>query len=184
MFWAQKLSPNFGHNSVTEKTGVAPGYLEQIETFGSEQRDPRGWSVAVVYSALMPHVDIGEHNERVDEAAWWPVAELTSLDLAFDHSKAINKALERHRQKALYSFVPVYALAQPITVTDLRKVHEALIGHEIQWKSFIRRVESSEMFIETGRFRIERGRPAALYTAKPEIADYRFIRNIETVDDK
>ncbi|HEY5996187.1 MAG TPA: NUDIX domain-containing protein, partial [Candidatus Deferrimicrobiaceae bacterium] len=36
-----------------EKTGIASGYLEQLGSFGSRDRDPRGWSVTTVYFALI-----------------------------------------------------------------------------------------------------------------------------------
>src|SRR5262245_9847522 len=35
-----------------DKTGVAAPYLEQLGTFGSAARDPRGWTVTVAYFAL------------------------------------------------------------------------------------------------------------------------------------
>ncbi len=41
-----------------EKTGVDTPYLEQVETFGTAKRDPRGWSVTVAYLALIACDDI------------------------------------------------------------------------------------------------------------------------------
>lgn len=165
--------------SVKAKAGIEPPYLEQIETVGSQARDPRGWSVSVIYSALMPYETCCTHIETVEGAGWYSLKELENLDLAFDHRTAIHKAFSRYQQKALYSFVPAYALKPPFTITDVRKVHEALIGKTIQRKSFIRRVESSQVFIDTGDVRTERGRPACLYRPKQGLETYRFVRNIE-----
>ena len=36
-----------------EKTGVRSPYLEQVKTIGNSKRDPRGWSVTVLYFALI-----------------------------------------------------------------------------------------------------------------------------------
>ena len=36
-----------------DKTGVDPSYLEQLGSWGSAKRDPRGWSATHVYFALM-----------------------------------------------------------------------------------------------------------------------------------
>ncbi|MFQ3231991.1 MAG: 8-oxo-dGTP diphosphatase [Reinekea sp.] len=165
--------------SIQLKTSVKPGYMEQVATVGSEQRDPRGWSVSVVYTALMPHEQSAFHIESVEDVRWVSVETLSTLEIAFDHQELISLAVLRHKQKALYSFVPVFALTQPFTLTELRRVHELLIGKSIQRKSFIRRAEASEMLVDTGKLRQERGRPATLYRAKPKIADYRFVRNIE-----
>lgn len=165
--------------SVAAKTNVEPPYLEQVCTLGSPERDPRGWSTAVVYSALMPHCASTPFVESVANTQWQPVNQLAQLEIAFDHRQGIETAIERYKQKALYSFVPVFALPELFTITDLRKVHEALIGTAIQRKSFIRRAEASQMFIDSGDVRSERGRPAVLYKAKPAIGGYRFVRNIE-----
>ena len=166
--------------SVIAKTGVTPPYIEQLHTLGSKNRDPRGWSTSIVFSALMPYAASGDFINTVEGVAWVALNGLDELDLAFDHSDSIRIAVERYRQKALYSFIPVFALTQPFTVTDLRKVHEALIGHDIQRKSFIRRVEASGMLKDTGESRTERGRPATLYKTAKGIEGYRFVRNIES----
>lgn len=165
--------------SVKEKTGVNPSYLEQVGTTGNAERDPRGWSISVVYSALMPYQSGQQHVESVSEVAWVAVNHLDTSMLAFDHLQLINATLQRYKQKALYSFLPAFGLQQPFTLTELRKVHELLIGKTIQRKSFIRRVEASQVLEETNEFRQERGRPAKLYRATPAVVDYRFVRNIE-----
>src|ERR1700722_13539013 len=41
-----------------EKTGVEASYLEQLGSWGSVSRDPRGWSATHVYFALMSADDV------------------------------------------------------------------------------------------------------------------------------
>ncbi len=43
-----------------EKTGVELPYLEQVESIGNGSRDPRGWSVTILYFAL---IDITKINK-------------------------------------------------------------------------------------------------------------------------
>ncbi len=38
---------------LAEEAGVHPPYLEQLKTYGSRDRDPRGWTATTVYFALM-----------------------------------------------------------------------------------------------------------------------------------
>lgn len=38
-----------------EKTGISPPYLEQLATFSGPARDPRGWSVSIIYYALVSY---------------------------------------------------------------------------------------------------------------------------------
>jgi 8-oxo-dGTP diphosphatase len=167
------------NRNIEAKTNIRPLYLEQIQTIGSGNRDPRGWSISVIFSALIPIAACNPNADSVEEARWFDIDEARKLNLAFDHKQAIEVAFERHKQKALYSFIPVYALTQPMTLTELRRVHELLIGKKIQRKSFIRRVEASDMFIDTGKSTQDKGRPAALYKVKSAVKDYRFVRNIE-----
>ncbi|WP_196161711.1 NUDIX hydrolase [Reinekea sp. G2M2-21] len=181
-FVDQTQDPSLEHaasRNIREKTGIDASYLEQLATLGSGKRDPRGWSVSTAYTALIPHAKCEHFVDSVDDAAWFSVDEALRMKLAFDHTAIIRLALERQHQKALYSFVPVFGLTQPFTITDLRKAHETLIGKPIQRKSFIRRFESSDMFIDTGKVRQERGRPAALYKAKAAIKSFRFVRNLD-----
>lgn len=167
------------NRNIEAKTNIRPPYLEQIQTVGSGNRDPRGWSMSVIFSALVPIAACKANVDSVEEARWFDMDEARKLKLAFDHKQAIEAAFERHKQKALYSFIPVYALTQPMTLTELRRVHELLIGKTIQRKSFIRRAEASDMFTDTGKTTQDKGRPAALYKVKSAVKDYRFVRNIE-----
>lgn len=38
---------------LVEEAGVHAPYLEQLKTYGSRDRDPRGWTITTVYFALM-----------------------------------------------------------------------------------------------------------------------------------
>lgn len=162
-----------------EKTGVIPPYIEQLCSVGNSQRDVRGWSVTVCYTALIAHQACEAHIDTVDSVMWLPIDEVTQQSLAFDHQELITQARERLKQKSLYSIVPGFALPEVFTLPELQHVHEILIGKEIQKKSFRRRIEQADLLIDTGEKRAERGRPASLYRLKEASADYRFIRNLE-----
>lgn len=162
-----------------EKTGVTPPYIEQLCSVGNSQRDARGWSVTVCYTALIAHQACEAHIESVDSVMWLPIEEVAQKVLAFDHNELVHQARERLKQKSLYSIVPGFALPEVFTLPELQHVHEILIGKEIQKKSFRRRIEQADLLIDTGEKRAERGRPASLYRLKEASADYRFIRNLE-----
>ncbi len=162
-----------------EKTGVIPPYIEQLCSVGNNQRDARGWSVTVCYTALIAHQVCEAHIDSVDSVIWCPINKIAQQSLAFDHHELITQARERLKQKSLYSIVPGFALPEVFTLPELQHVHEILIGKEIQKKSFRRRIEQADLLIDTGEKRAERGRPASLYRLKKASADYRFIRNLE-----
>ena len=174
----QKLEDT-ARRKLKEKTGVIPPYIEQLQTVGNAKRDKRDWSVTVCYTALIAYQDCEASIATVTDAAWVNITELDEMTLAFDHREIINTALKRLREKALYSIVPAYALAEKFTLPDLQHLHEVLIGKPIQKKSFRRRIEQADLLIDTGEKRQESGRPAALYRMKEQSGQYTFVRNLE-----
>src|SRR5262245_55718125 len=57
-----------------EKTGVASPYLEQLGTWGSAWRDPRGWSTTCAYFALLPAKPVAlERGANAADVQWFPV---------------------------------------------------------------------------------------------------------------
>ncbi|MCX2779705.1 NUDIX hydrolase [Microbulbifer thermotolerans] len=162
-----------------QKTSVEPPYIEQLYTFGGPDRDKRGWSVTISYTALIAHQACRSHIETVSNVDWVNVARAEKMELAFDHQQILYRARERLRQKALYSIVPAYALPETFTLPELQRVHEVIIGKPLQKKSFRRRIEQANLLIDTGEKRSEGGRPAALYRMREKSGDYTFVRNLE-----
>lgn len=174
-----KTIEDTARRKLQEKTGVIPPYIEQLQTVGNATRDKRDWAVTVCYTALIAYQDCEASIASVNDAAWVNVTELDDRALAFDHREIIDTALKRLREKALYSIVPAYALAEKFTLPDLQHLHEVLIGKPIQKKSFRRRIEQADLLIDTGEKRQESGRPAALYRMKKQSGKYTFVRNLE-----
>lgn len=161
-----------------QKTGLQPGYLEQLEVFSGKARDPRGYSVSLAFFALVPYTAVSSNIATVSQACWWPVQDIASLRLAFDHQEIIQRAHHRLKQKALYSMLPVYCLPPAFTVGQLKAVIEAIIGKEIQRKSLMRRIEASDMFQLTEQKVSSGGRQAQLYQLKPGVDITHFNRNM------
>ncbi len=164
---------------LVDKTGIAPTYLDQLETIGDRLRDPRGWSVTVCYTALIAHQACAYHVDTVSDVRWIALNKMRHLRLAFDHRELIKKAQERMRQRALYSILPGYALPELFTLGELQHLHELLIGKALQKRSFRRRIEQAGLLVDSGQKRQEQGRPAALYRLRNKSLSYRFVRNLE-----
>ncbi|ELQ6134177.1 NUDIX hydrolase [Cronobacter dublinensis] len=163
---------------LTEKTGVRPSWLEQLETFSGPDRDPRGWSLTTAWFALIAWVDCQPHIASVSDAQWVPVTALDTLALAFDHRAIIEAALRRLRQKTMYSLLPVYCLPECFTLSQLQEATEIILGQPIQRKSLIRRFEASGMFEETGESVATGARKARLWRRKPDADIHLFSRNL------
>ncbi|MFS9434471.1 NUDIX domain-containing protein [Citrobacter sp. C348] len=163
---------------LTEKTGVSPSWLEQLDTFSGPDRDPRGWSLTITWFALIAWVDCEPHIASVSDARWVPVDKLADYPLAFDHQAIIDAALNRLRQKTKYSLLPVYCLPDTFTHGQLQEATEVILGQPIQRKSLIRRFEASDMFEDTGESMATGTRKARLWRRKPGVDFHLFSRNL------
>ena len=77
-----------------EETGLDPiGDLDQVGAYGDPGRDPRGWTVSVVFQTTLGYDEAGAVVGASDaiEAAWHPVGDLPRL--AFDHDRLVADAL-------------------------------------------------------------------------------------------
>jgi 8-oxo-dGTP diphosphatase len=77
-----------------EETGVTHVSLEQLAAFGDPGRDPRGWTVSVVFMACVPADTMATAADDAAEAGWHFLDDLPS-PLAFDHDKILVRAKAR-----------------------------------------------------------------------------------------
>lgn len=150
---------------LAEETGVTGVYLEQLYTFGTPGRDPRGRVISVVYYALAPEEQV--HIQAASDAAaaeWFPVAELPAL--AFDHDRVLAVAKERLAAKLGYSTVALQLMPEKFTLSELQSVYEVVLGRPIDKRNFRKRmlamgsVEPCFEWLRRGNHR-----PARLYRA-------------------
>jgi 8-oxo-dGTP diphosphatase len=77
-----------------EEAGVAVGDLEQLYTAGDPGRDPRGWTVSVVYLArVQPNELKPIAADDAEAVAWFPLEKLPKL--AFDHAMILARVRTR-----------------------------------------------------------------------------------------
>lgn len=166
------------HRKLHEKTGLSSAYLEQVETIGSPHRDPRGWSLTVLYFALVDITKVSL-SEVGKKSAWMPISNLADESLAFDHANLIAKGVERLRSKATYTALPIELMPNEFTLTELQNVFEMILGRELQAKAFRNRVISASMVEETGNSKISGKRPAKLYRSTEIDRDTYFSRPLQ-----
>lgn len=163
------------HRKLKEKTNLSSAYLEQVETIGAPKRDPRGWSLTVLYYAL---VDINRVtlSKPDKESIWLPISKLAEEKLAFDHNSLVHKGVDRLRSKATYTALPIELMPREFTLTELQTVFELILGRKLQAKAFRNRVLTAEMVEETGKSKISGKRPAKLYRSTKNNRDTYFSR--------
>lgn len=80
-----------------EETGVDVTDMVQLITVGDPGRDPRGWTVSVVYLARVDF-EAATAADDADAADWFPLAKLP--ELAFDHAAVLDVVKRALRGKA------------------------------------------------------------------------------------
>ena len=136
-------------------------HLEQLETLSDPERNPLEWELATAYLGLVP-ADVDP--EVPGDTRWHPVSRLPKL--AFDHRAIVLAGRDRLRAKLSYTNV-AFALAPPVfTISELRELYVAALGHEISATNLQRVLLRREVLDPTGERRgpgRSGGRPAALY---------------------
>ncbi len=153
---------------LAEETGLRhpPAHLEQLATYGTPQRDPRGRVVTVAFLALAPQSRTPIAGTDAAASHWAPVA--TADDgpgLAFDHATILEDGLERARSKIEYSAAATAFCEPEFTVAELRRIYELVWSARLDPRNFHRKVTGTAGFlVPTGRFTTrDGGRPAKLY---------------------
>jgi 8-oxo-dGTP diphosphatase len=78
-----------------EETGLTGVKLEQMHTFGTVGRDPRGRQITVCFFGIAGADNMAVRGgDDAAEAKWWPVDELP-YPLAFDHDAVVAMGLDR-----------------------------------------------------------------------------------------
>lgn len=164
-----------------EKASVAAPYLEQLESVGGAKRDPRGWSVTVVYFAMIPYHELQKSSVASEDVNWVSVEQAETMTLAFDHADLLQHALTRIRSKVLYTLIPAYLIASPFTLSGLQHAYEIIIGREVEKKAFRRRLDNADVLEPTGGIDSQAaGRPAALYRLKSSVIGFSFTRQLSS----
>ncbi|MCL4103630.1 UNVERIFIED_CONTAM: hypothetical protein GTU68_059709, partial [Idotea baltica] len=162
---------------LSEETGVRDVFLEQLYTFGEPDRDPREHVVSVAYFAL---VNINEHKIEADtdarNAAWFSIFDLPQ-DLAFDHTKIFDVALDRLRRKLRYEPVGFELLPKKFTLTQLQRLYETIWERKLDKRNFRKKVLGMEILQDLGEFQKDVSHRAARLYSFNERAYRRLQRD-------
>jgi 8-oxo-dGTP diphosphatase len=165
-----------------EETGIELGGedLEQLQTYGAPDRDPRYRDeanervVTVAYWGIIPDLPAPRGGSDAERALLQPVRDLEKrrpLELVFDHNQIVRDALRRARAKIEVETIATQFCQDAFTMSELREVYEVIWGVAIDPGNFTNRMKhlakSGVMLEATERVREgRRGRPAPLYRSR------------------
>jgi 8-oxo-dGTP diphosphatase len=136
-------------------------HLEQLGTWSDPARFPGERQLATAYLGLVPT----DADPAVPEdTAWHPVDRLPRM--AFDHGEIVLAGRERLRAKLSYTNLG-FALAAPtFTISELRELYAAALGHEVSATNLQRVLVRRALLEDTGERRPpgpHGGRPATVF---------------------
>ena len=132
-----------------EETSLQIRYLEQLYTFGTPNRDPRGWVVSVAWFALVQTLAHVPHSgSDASRAEWHPLAALPPL--AFDHAHILRMAHQRLKAKIRYAPIGFELLPASFTLRQLQELYEIILETRLDKRNFRRKVLSMGVLEETG----------------------------------
>ncbi len=145
-----------------EETGVTNIFMEQLYTFGTPARDPRGRVISVAYFAL---INLEEHPPTAatdaSDAQWFRLSELPKL--AFDHADILALARKRLDAKVRYQPIGFELLPKKFTLSELQQLYETILGQPLNRRNFRSKIIKMDILEELERQKDVPHRPALLY---------------------
>lgn len=137
-----------------ELTGLENIFLRQFYAFGNPERvkqkndkewleqmraEPKARVVTIGYYAL---VKLGNYKPApasfAKKSEWVPLSKVKKL--AFDHNEILDKALEVLKVEIETGPIGFELLPKKFTLTQLQKLHEAVLGKKIDKRNFRRKM--------------------------------------------
>jgi ADP-ribose pyrophosphatase YjhB (NUDIX family) len=147
-------------------------HLEQLEIRSEPDRHPHEWQLATAYLGLVP---VGVDPRVPEDTSWHAVDDLPAM--AFDHEPITLAGRERLRAKLSYTNIGFALAPREFTVSELRDVYEAALGHRVTTTNLQRVLVRRGLLEPTGGRREpgpSGGRPAALFRFR--------VRRLEITD--
>ncbi|MFZ1988046.1 MAG: NUDIX domain-containing protein [Minisyncoccia bacterium] len=151
-------------------------YSEQLYTFSTIDRDPRGRVIAVAYLALVPWEKLSDKERPDSEEAWWcKVSDIGTL--AYDHNEVLKTALKRLQSRITYTTVISKLLPDEFTLTELEKAYAVILKTGLDKRNFRKKILKLNVLKELPRKRSGgRFRPAQLYRfTSPKVSEIEVL---------
>lgn len=155
------------------KTGLKVsqlGFIEQLYTFDTVTRDPRGHAVSVTYLGLGRGLT-PKATPIKRHAQFFPVSQVP--ELGFDHNEIVEYAHQRLIAKLSYTNTVFALLPRLFTMSQLQTAYEAVLGRKLDKRNFRKKYLGLELIQPTSEYHMEGAhRPARLYKFNSPSLEY------------
>lgn len=150
------------------KLGLEPGHFSPtlLRVFDDPQRDARGWTLSLAHAVTVPASGLeGCTAELLPIGPEGDIA--TGESLGYDHDQIVRAAVSAIRDRYELAPDPDGLLGGPFTLSELRRLHESVLGARLRKDTFNRRMQPQLEKLydgpESPSLRRSVGRPAQLY---------------------
>lgn len=145
-----------------EETGIGDlgdAYVEQIQTYGDPQRDPRARVITVTFAALAPwaRLPVPHGGDDAALARFFKFEGARAVDengrpvpMAFDHDRALSALRDRLRLAACHSSMPLLLLTDTFTMDEARIAYETVLERKLDPDPFRLWIEQQEWTLPCG----------------------------------
>ena len=119
--------------------GFLPLSLRQVGAFTAVHRDPRARVISIGYYALVKTSSLSEDEPEADKR-WFSIDELP--DLAFDHRRIFEMALDALRKSVHFEPAAFDLMPEVFTLPDLQKLYEIILGTTFDRRNFQKKMLS------------------------------------------
>jgi len=129
-----------GQRVLEEATGLKEVFMQQLKTYGKQDRDPGYRCISVAQYALIRVEDYIDKLEKHYGARWFEIDDLPELVL--DHDQMVQDALEQLRHNARHKPIGFELLPEKFTIPQLQNLYEAIYQKPLDARNFRKKVLS------------------------------------------
>lgn len=164
------------YRELKEKTGIDNIPIKQFKAFGKINRSPVMRMVAVAYIGIIDskRVNILRESRNTTDADWFPLDKIPKL--GYDHNEILNEAVECLKKEIVNSNILKSLFPDGITLPELQKTYEAILGKTFDRRNFRKKILSLNMLEDTNKTsKFEGNKPAKIYKFKDKIDEIDII---------
>ncbi len=90
-------------------------FARHIAVFDDPQRDYRGWIISNVFYVIVNYNDLNEYRGN-----FYPVDEISQMNIAYDHKEIIEKMIENIRKDLYETTIAKHFLDNHFTISELQ----------------------------------------------------------------
>jgi len=121
-------------------TGLDDIFMEQVAAFAEPLREKEARVISLAYYALVRLDRYDEKSLKEYGATWYSLNNMP--ELIFDHDEMVKKSLAKLQYKAGYQLVGSELLPEMFTLTQLRRLYEAIFRRELDPGNFRKKMLS------------------------------------------